>query len=183
LLNLLQHVRSASEVVAVPAGRELFREGDAADVMYVLMDGMADILVGGVQVELATPGTLFGEMALVDGSRRSATVVCRTPCRLVVLDKNQFDRLVSELPAFGRRVMSLMAERLRRMNERVSQGLTIQPAQRPNGDFCFSVYTRDSQGKRILVERFPTHELAVQKFPQATLMDRREPAANGIPST
>jgi CRP/FNR family cyclic AMP-dependent transcriptional regulator len=181
-LNLLQHVRN-SQIMPVPAGRELFREGDAADVMYVLVDGMADILVGGVQVELATPGTLFGEMALVDGSRRSATVICRTPCRLVTVDKTQFDQLTAELPAFGRQVMSLMAERLRRMNERVGQGLTIQPARRSNGEFCFSVYTRDAQGTRILVERFPTHELAVQKFPQAALMNRRDAAVNGIPST
>lgn len=182
-LNFLPYFRNAKNIVSMPAGQELFHEGEAADVMYLLVDGMADILVGDLQVELATPGILFGEMALVDGSVRSATVICRTACRLITIDQAQFDLLVKDSPAFGRQVMSLMAERLRRMNERVNQGLTIQPANRSNGDFCFAVYTRDAQGAQMLVERFPTHELAMQKFPQATLIDRRVSKGNAIPST
>ena len=182
-MNLVQYFRNARNILSVPAGRELFHEGDAADVMYVLMEGMADILVGDIQVELATPGTLFGEMALVDNSMRSATVICRTPCRLVTIDQRQFDLVVKELPAFGRQVMSLMAERLRRMNERVGERLTIQSTQLSNGDFCFAVYTRDAQGNEILVERFPTLELAVQKFPQVTLVYQQNSRGNAIPST
>lgn len=182
-MNLLQYFRNAQNILSVPAGRELFHEGDVADVVYVLVNGMADILVGDIQVELATPGTLFGEMALIDNSMRSATVICRTPCRLVTIDQNQFDLLVSEMPAFGRQVMSLMAERLRRMNETVGQRLTIQSTQLSNGDFCFAVYTRDAQGNEILVERFPTLELAVQKFPQVTLAYRQDSKVNAMPST
>lgn len=182
-LNFLQHFDNTTDIVSVPAGRELFHEGDTADAMYVLVEGMADILVGDSRVELATPGTLFGEMALIDSSVRSATLICRTPCRLVAIDRHQFDQLIKEIPAFGRQVMSLMAARLRRMNERFGQRLTIQTAQRSNGDFCFAVYTRDAQGSKILVERFPTHELAVQKFPRATLVERQDLTADEIPST
>ena len=182
-LNFLQYFRDARNILSVPAGRELFHEGDVADVMYLLVEGIVDILVGNTKVEMATPGILFGEMALVDNSVRSATVICQTPCRLLTIGQNQFDFLVRDEPAFGRQVMSLMAERLRRMNERVNQGLTIQTAERSNGDPCFAVYTRDAQGNKLLIERFPTHELAIQKFPQATLIDRRALEANAIPST
>ena len=182
-MNLLQYFSNDPNILSAPTGRELFHEGDVADVVYVLVNGMADILVGDIQVELATPGTLFGEMALVDNSVRSATAICRTPCRLVTIDQNQFDLLVREMPDFGRHVMSLMAERLRRMNETVGQRLTIQCTQSSSREFCFAVYTRDAQGNEILVERFPTLELAMQKFPQVTLAYRQASKVNAIPCT
>jgi CRP-like cAMP-binding protein len=60
-------------------------------------------------------------MALVDRSPRSATVLTRTACRLVAIDCEHFDLLVRETPAFARHVMRIMAQRLRRMNERLEQ--------------------------------------------------------------
>ena len=84
---------------------------------------MADVIVQGTQVELATPGTILGEMALIDRSPRSASVACRTNCRLVAIDQAQFDLLVQETPAFARHVMAVMAERLRRMNERLKHAV------------------------------------------------------------
>jgi CRP/FNR family transcriptional regulator, cyclic AMP receptor protein len=50
------------------------------------MEGQANILVGNTIVEVATRGTLLGEIALIDGEPRSATVVARTECRVVPID-------------------------------------------------------------------------------------------------
>jgi len=116
-MNVLEHFRNARTSVALGVGVEIFREGDAPDFMYVLMEGMADVLVGNTPVELATPGAILGEMALIDNSPRSASVRCRTPCRLVSINVAQFDLLIRESPAFARHVMTVMSERLRRMNE------------------------------------------------------------------
>jgi CRP-like cAMP-binding protein len=58
-------------------------------------------------------------MALIDGSPRSATAVCRTRCRLAAIDTARFDALVRETPEFARHVMGSMAERMRRMNDRL----------------------------------------------------------------
>jgi len=122
-VNVLEHFRSARKIVHVGAGASLFREGERPDYMYVLLEGMADILVGGTQVELANPGSILGEMALVDGAPRSATVVCRTNCRFVAIDQAHYDLLVREKPEFSRHVMAVMAERLRRMNERLKSAI------------------------------------------------------------
>lgn len=120
-MNVLEHFQNARSVVVVLAGDAIFHEGERGSVMYVLIEGMADVTVGGLLVELAQPGTLLGEMALVDASERSATVTARTNCRLVAIDARQFDLLVQETPEFARHVMRVMAERLRRMNERLRE--------------------------------------------------------------
>lgn len=120
-INVVEHFRHARNVVTIPAGHAIFHEGEKGGVMYVLLDGMVDVSVGGLMVELAQPGSLLGEMALVDGSERSATATARTDCRLVAIDSRQFDLLVHETPAFARHVMRVMAERLRRMNERLRE--------------------------------------------------------------
>lgn len=120
-INVIEHFQNARHIISIPAGQAIFHEGERGSVMYVLLEGMADVSIGGLMVELAQPGSLLGEMALVDGSERSASAVARTDCRLVSIDSRQFDLLVQETPAFGRHVMRVMAERLRRMNERLRE--------------------------------------------------------------
>ena len=120
-INVLEHFQNARHVVSIPAGQAIFHEGERGTVMYVLLEGMVDVSIGGLMVELAQPGTLLGEMALVDGTERSATAIARSDCRLVSIDARQFDLLVQETPAFARHVMRVIAERLRRMNERLRE--------------------------------------------------------------
>ena len=71
-------------------------------------------------VELAGPGTLLGEMALINSAVRSATVITRRASRFVSIDTRQFDFLVRESPEFARHVMAVMAERLRSTNEKLT---------------------------------------------------------------
>jgi CRP/FNR family transcriptional regulator, cyclic AMP receptor protein len=122
-VDLLTHFQGARNVVSVPAGGVLFAEGDPATNMYILLEGQADICVGGDVVESALPPALLGEMALIDRSTRSATVVSRGNCKLVSIDTKQFDLLVRESPEFARQVMSVMANRLRAMNERLREAI------------------------------------------------------------
>lgn len=123
--DVIEHFRQAAKVLNLPAGVELFRAGDAGDVMYVVTAGYANILVGTTIVEIAAPGSLLGEMALVDQKPRSATVVTRTSCKLVPIGVSEFDLLVQETPAFGRYVLRIVTERLRRMNENLSATQTL----------------------------------------------------------
>src|SRR5436190_16205455 len=122
-MDLLTHFKQARNSVSVPAGAVLFAEGDPATNMYVLMDGTADVCIGGEVVETAVPPAILGEMALVDTSVRSATVVTRTTCNLVSIDVRQFDLLIRESPEFARQVMTVMAERLRAMNDRLKEAI------------------------------------------------------------
>ena len=73
-------------------------------------------------IEEARSGALLGELALVDSAPRAATVVAATDCRLAPLNKAQFHALIRETPYFATEVMKVMADRLRRMDRRMSGG-------------------------------------------------------------
>ena len=124
-LDVVEHFRDARVIKALPAGTTLFRAGDQPDFLYILVEGQANILVGSTIVEVAARGALLGEMALIDGKPRSATVVARTACKVVPIDVAHFDLLVQETPAFSRYVMNAMVERMRRMNSNLQATQTI----------------------------------------------------------
>ena len=123
-MDLLAHFRKARNIVTMPRGAVLFAEGEAGAHMYIVLQGRAEIVVGGKVVESAGPGALLGEMALVSSAPRSATVVAGTECKLVSVDVRQFDLLVRESPEFARQVMTVMADRVRRTNERLREALS-----------------------------------------------------------
>jgi len=100
-------------------GQYVFKAGDPGDTMYVVIEGKVEILVGSTTVEIAGPGSIVGEMALIDNEPRSATVVAKTHCRLVTVDQGQFLYVVSKGPFFALQVMKVMADRLRKTNARI----------------------------------------------------------------
>lgn len=123
-MNVLEHFQDARNVINVASGAVIFKEGAPATTMYVVLEGAVEVTVGDTVVEVAERGALVGEMALVDASPRSATVVAATPCRLIAIDAKQFDLLVRETPQFARHVMAVLVARLRRMNERLTEAAT-----------------------------------------------------------
>ncbi len=118
-MNVITRFQRSPNAFALAPGQILFQEGESAEVMYVLLEGTVDVVIGGTVVESASAGTVLGEMAVIDGSPRSATAISRTPCRLVSMTAAQFDVLVHETPEFARFVMQVLSGRLRRMNQRL----------------------------------------------------------------
>jgi CRP-like cAMP-binding protein len=82
-LMLFRH----SETEDFPAEQIIFKVGEAGNTMYVIAEGEVSILVGATVVEVAGPGTIVGEMALIDLGPRSATAVAKTDCKLVPIDQ------------------------------------------------------------------------------------------------
>jgi CRP-like cAMP-binding protein len=103
------------------SGQIIFSAGEEGKSMYVVAEGEVDILVGSVIAETVARGGIFGEMALIDLHVRSADAIAKTSCKLVPIDLRQFQFLVSETPFFAVQVMSIMAERLRHTNDRLSR--------------------------------------------------------------
>jgi len=118
-MNLLELFRHETDLAAIPAGQTVFRTGEPGNVMYVLIGGTADVMVGDIVVERAEPGALLGEMALVEQVPRTATVTAVTDCLLVPIDVKRFHFLVQQTPYFATHVMRIMAERLRKMDLRL----------------------------------------------------------------
>ena len=87
--------------------------------MYVVKSGQVDLMVGGEIVETGGTEGMFGEMALLDGERRSTTAIVRAEAEIVVLDQAQFMLMVRQTPFFAIEVMRLIAARLRAMDARL----------------------------------------------------------------
>jgi CRP-like cAMP-binding protein len=105
--------RNDPQMVNVRAGQELFHEGDPGDVMYVLVTGEATVRIRNLVLEDVRAGAILGEMAVVDASPRSTTVIAKSDCMFAVIDQKRFHFLVDESPRFAIEVMKVMAQRLR----------------------------------------------------------------------
>ncbi len=85
-------------------GQEVFRQGDLGDRVYAIISGTAEVLVGqeGSEQSIARlgPGEFFGEMALLDKKRRTATVRCVAPMDTFCLPKREFEMLGAAMPEF-----------------------------------------------------------------------------------
>jgi CRP-like cAMP-binding protein len=99
------------------AGEKIFLEDDAADTMYMVRSGRVDVITYGTVLENVRIGGIFGEMALIDNGRRSAAAMAAEPTEVVAIDRPAFLAVIRSDPQFALRVMSLLANRLRRMNK------------------------------------------------------------------
>ena len=113
-MNLAELFRHETELQTLTAGQFLFKEGEPGEMMYVLMSGTAEIMVRSRVVETAQPGAIIGEMAMIDDGPRSATVVAKSDCRLLAIDRKRFNFLIQQTPNFALHVMRVIADRLRR---------------------------------------------------------------------
>ena len=113
ILNLFRH---AENIQTFAAGETIFTEGSTGREMYVVLEGSVDIQVCNKTLDVTGPGGVFGEMALIDSSARSATAIAKDDCTLASVDEKQFLRLVDRIPLFALNVMQILAGRLRRMD-------------------------------------------------------------------
>lgn len=119
------HLVSLLRAYAVPKGTVLFREGDAAGYMGMVLDGR--LVVAKANEEDATKplysmtaGKVFGEMAMLDGEPRSATVMAAADSVIAVLLREHFEQLCEARPVVAlkllRRLGRLLSQRLRRVS-------------------------------------------------------------------
>jgi CRP/FNR family transcriptional regulator, cyclic AMP receptor protein len=116
--EVLDLVRNDQSII-VEEGQILFKEGDAADCMYIVRIGALRIRSGSVVYEDAISGGIVGEMAMIEdsGVPRSAMVYALTRSELVKIDETRFFSLVAETPSFARTVMRVLSRRLRNMDK------------------------------------------------------------------
>lgn len=118
--------RHDPEFVSLNSGDVLFSKGDVGDLMYVLIEGKAEISIDGIPFELLEHGSFVGEMSIIDGSPRYATVTAVTQCKFVVVNQKRFHFLIDETPGFALEVMKVMSGRLKRADEKIINALKGQ---------------------------------------------------------
>lgn len=121
LARLAQHdyseiARHAGRVMRLSDDEALFREGEAARDMYVLLSGSVEITAQGRVIEVVQPGDGLGILSLLDGRPRSATATARGACEVAALDERTFRFVVESTPGFVWFVLGEMAQRLRATN-------------------------------------------------------------------
>ena len=112
-MNLVQLFHHETEFLTLSEGQTLFNQGEPGNLMYVLMSGTAEIIVHKKVVEIAEAGSILGELAMIDDSSRSATVVAKSDCKFLPIERKRFNFLIQQTPFFALHVMKVMADRLR----------------------------------------------------------------------
>jgi CRP/FNR family cyclic AMP-dependent transcriptional regulator len=103
----------------VAPGETIIVEGGMPTEMFLLRKGKVKIEVRGQPVEEIGPGGVFGEMALIDQSPRSATATAVEDSEVIPIDERLFVILVQDAPYFALDVMRTLVQRLRAMNQRL----------------------------------------------------------------
>ena len=107
-------VARRADTIDLPAGRHLMSEGQLPHEFFVILDGEVEVTHDGEHLATLGPGDFFGEIALVQHGRRTATVVCSAPSTLAVMSPQGFDAIRRELPRIAERIESAITERLAR---------------------------------------------------------------------
>lgn len=96
------------------AGDTLFASEDVADEIFFVVGGKIDLLVDGRLVESILPGTVLGEIAMLDNTIHAADAIAACASTVVPVSPEQFQYLVEQTPYFALDVMKSMAERIHR---------------------------------------------------------------------
>jgi CRP-like cAMP-binding protein len=111
--------KAAGKAETVEPGKTFFVERQGGgffgsdDRMYLLLAGAVTLTLGGKSLDTVQPGEIFGDLATVTDSKRSATATAKTVCEVIALDGKQFQKAIEKTPGFAVKLMSIMIDRIR----------------------------------------------------------------------
>jgi cAMP-dependent protein kinase regulator len=163
--KLLLGLLSAIRVEEISSDNEIVRQGDVGHEAFVVARGMLRVVrrEGGDETQLAQlgPGSIFGEMALISESPRSASVIALEPAQLLVLDRAELERAASHTPALAQELSAFCRARMQTnlaRHARVLSGLPLSARHQlleqlpvrmfETGDLLIE---RDQEAERILL--------------------------------
>lgn len=114
----LKHLAGRAKEVRHDPGRPVTSEGNVALGFHLILDGEATVTQGGAVLRRLGPGDHFGEISMIDGKRRSATVTAESPLRTVTVSHATFVELLDQEPAFARTLLTVLCARLREAEQR-----------------------------------------------------------------
>jgi CRP/FNR family cyclic AMP-dependent transcriptional regulator len=101
-----------TDEVSVPEGHALATEGEFAHEFFIIEEGSAEVLQNGDRIAELGPGEFFGEIALLETDRRTASVVATTTMQLIVMFQREFRQMEREMPGVAGRIRSAIRARL-----------------------------------------------------------------------
>lgn len=100
-----------ADEVDVPAGKHLVDQGQFGYEFFVIDDGTAEVMRGEERLAELGPGDFFGEIALLEDERRTASVVAKGPLRAIVMTRRDFGQMRGEIPSVAARIHQALEER------------------------------------------------------------------------
>ncbi|MGH2630574.1 MAG: cyclic nucleotide-binding domain-containing protein [Actinomycetota bacterium] len=113
----LHRVSEIAKEVTHPDGKTVVEEDHSAIGFHLIMSGQAVASQGGVALGTMDPGDYFGEMSLIDGKPRSATVIAKGELRTLAIPSWNFNRLLDDNPEMMRALLVVLSERVRALRE------------------------------------------------------------------
>ena len=114
----LKRIADASQTVVHDPGQKLAAEGLGALAFHLLIEGNAVVQKGGTTLRTLGPGDYFGEISMIDGKPRSASVVAEGRLKTLVVPHQAFVGLLDSEPGFARELLLLLCARLREADAR-----------------------------------------------------------------
>lgn len=127
-MGILKMFRNWQEVEEFDSEAVIFTEGDPADQLYVILAGEVELTLHGDSLGSESKGSIIGEMAMLESATRNATAVARGKVKLAKLDRSELQKMIRESPEFSLRAMTVLAKRLRAVDQYISAQLDRQKA-------------------------------------------------------
>ena len=109
----LEKIAKVGEEISFPAGTLIVDQGQTGTEAFVVMEGAVIVKRNGKKVATLGPGSIVGELSLLDHGPRTATVICDTDCALLMIGQRNFLAVVDEVPALSHKLMAALAGRIR----------------------------------------------------------------------
>jgi CRP/FNR family transcriptional regulator, cyclic AMP receptor protein len=109
----LERIVKVASAKRYDEGARMVVAGDRGESFFVMLEGTA-LVTGGASVDVVLgPGDFFGEMSLLDGAPRSATVTAESPVQVMILTRSRFTKLLQNEPSIGIAILKQLARRIR----------------------------------------------------------------------
>jgi CRP/FNR family cyclic AMP-dependent transcriptional regulator len=116
----LNAVAKYADEVQMRKGALLAKQGVQGLEAIIIVDGRARVEADGKAITELGPGDVVGEMSVIDGKPRSATVIAQTPMSLLVLHRRDFVSLLEKVPGLPRKLLVTLCERVRQADQAIT---------------------------------------------------------------
>jgi len=109
----LEKIAKAGDEVTMSAGTTIVDQGQTGREAFVVLDGTVTVKRNNKKVTTLGPGTVVGELSLLDHGPRTATVICETDCKLLLISQRHFMAVIDDVPALSHKLLASLASRIR----------------------------------------------------------------------
>lgn len=115
----LQKIAKAVDELEIGEEREIVTQGATGHEAFIIVDGTVAVKRNGRRVATLGPGDCFGELALLDGGPRTASVITESPVTLLVLGQREFASVIDEVPGLAHKILVALARRIRELDNKI----------------------------------------------------------------